>query len=76
MNKLKEVRFFREISQFRLSNEVGIAASKLSLIENDLTFAKPDEKKRIADFFGVSVEEIFPGQESVVAPKKKGESEK
>jgi transcriptional regulator with XRE-family HTH domain len=59
MNKLKELRFFREISQFRLSNELGIAASKISLIENDLVVPKAEEKKKIADFFGMAPEEIF-----------------
>jgi DNA-binding XRE family transcriptional regulator len=76
MNKLKEVRFFRRISQFRLSNTVGIAASKLSLVENDLVTLKPDEEKKIADFFQLPVEEIFPPQENTILPKKKSGMQK
>jgi len=71
MNKLKETRFFKEVSQFRLGVATGVSPSKLSLIENDLASPKPEEKKRIADFLGVPVEEIFQEVEAdVSAPKK------
>jgi transcriptional regulator with XRE-family HTH domain len=71
MNKLKEIRFFKEVSQFRVGVATGISPSKLSLIENDLASPKPDEKKRIADFLGVSIEEIFPEVEADVSTPKK-----
>jgi len=71
MNKLKKTRFFKEVSQFRLGVATGVSPSKLSLIENDLASPKPDEKKRIADFLGVPVEEIFPELEANVSTPKK-----
>lgn len=76
MNRLRVVRAEKRISQFRLRLETGINAAKISFIENDLVEATVDEKRTLAKALKVSVEEIFPDQENVVVPKKKGESEK
>ena len=60
MNRLKEIRFFNNVSQARLSLETGIQQARISLIENSLVTPRPDEMQRIADVLWVEVEDIFP----------------
>ena len=62
MNRLKEFRFFKGISQPLLALETGIQQSKISLIENNLLVPREEEKKKIADALGVSIEKLFPPQ--------------
>ena len=59
MNKLREVRVVRRISQFQLRLATGIHQSKISMIENGLIEPREDEKKTLAKALGVGVEEIF-----------------
>ena len=60
MNRLREFRFSKRISQFRLGLEAGIHGSKISLIENELVKPRPDEVLRISKALGVKSEELFP----------------
>ncbi len=70
MCRLKEVRYRtgKQMSQFILGQETGIAASKISLIENGLVEATEVEKKRLADALGVTVAEIFGVEKAPSAP--------
>lgn len=59
MNRLRESRVVKRITQFRLRLETGVHPSKISLIENNLVEATEDEKQKLAKALGVSVAEIF-----------------
>ncbi|MBM4277070.1 MAG: helix-turn-helix transcriptional regulator [Deltaproteobacteria bacterium] len=59
MNRLREIRVVRRVSQFDLRLLTGINQSKLSMIENGLMPASEEEKKRIASAFGLPVSEIW-----------------
>ena len=59
MNKLREIRVLKRITQFQLRLASGIHQSKISLIENGLIESTEDEKKRIAKALGVEVEKIW-----------------
>ena len=59
MNRLREIRVVKRISQFRLGLSTGIHQSKISLIENGLFEPREDEKERLAEALNVQVEEIW-----------------
>lgn len=59
MNRLREVRVVKRVSQFQLRLQTGIHQSKVSLIENGLVTPREDEKKRLAKALGVKPEEIW-----------------
>jgi transcriptional regulator with XRE-family HTH domain len=61
MNRLREIRVVKRITQFQLRLITGIHQSRTSLIENNFIEPRGDEKQRLAKALGVSVEEIFPG---------------
>ena len=60
MNKLRETRVVKKISQFQLRVLTGIHQSKISMIENGLIQARDDERERLARALGVRPEELFP----------------
>ena len=60
MNKLRETRVVKRITQFQLRISTGIHQSKISMIENGLVQPRGDEKKRLARALGVQVGELFP----------------
>jgi transcriptional regulator with XRE-family HTH domain len=59
MNRLKEIRAAKRITQFQLRLHTGIHQSKISMIENGLIEPKEDEKKKIAKALGVGAGEIW-----------------
>ena len=59
MNRLREIRVVKRISQFRLRLSTGIHQSKISLIENGLVQPREDEKKKLAKALNAKVEEIW-----------------
>jgi len=59
MNRLREVRVIKRITQFQLRLSTGIHQSKISLIENGLIEPYDDEKKRIVEALGIKVVEIW-----------------
>ena len=63
MNKLREVRVVKRISQFRLGLNTGIHQSKISLIENGLVQPRDDEKRKFAKALGVMVKEIWGAED-------------
>jgi len=59
MNKLREIRVVKRITQFQLRLSTGIHQSKISMIENGLIEPMEDEKKKLAKALGAGVEEIW-----------------
>jgi DNA-binding XRE family transcriptional regulator len=59
MNKLREVRFFKRITQPLLALKTGIQQSRISLIENELVTPRKVEKKKIAEALGCKTENLF-----------------
>lgn len=59
MNRLKEFRAFRHLTQNELAIDTEIHQSKLSLIEGGLIFPSDEEKERIADALCVTVDDIW-----------------
>ena len=59
MNKLREIRVVKRITQFQLRVATGIHQSKISMIENGLIEPREDEKKRLSKALGVKQEELF-----------------
>ena len=59
MNKLKEVRFYKNVTQPLLALKTGIHQSRISLMENELVTPREEEKQKIADVLGVNVKDIF-----------------
>ena len=62
MNRLREIRAVRRITQFQLRLSTGVHQSKISMIENGLVTPREDEKKRLAKALGTRVEEIWGGK--------------
>ena len=60
MNRLKEIRNERNLSQLRLALLTGIAPSELSRIENGWIRPYPGWRKRLARALGVTEKELFP----------------
>ena len=61
MNRLRELRVVKRITQFQLTLLTGIGQSKISMVENDLLSPTEDEKKRLAEVLGVKVRKIWKG---------------
>jgi len=59
MNKLREIRVVKRITQFQLRLSTGIHQLKISLIENGLVEPREDEKQRLAKVLHVKPEEIW-----------------
>lgn len=62
MNKLREKRVVKRITQFQLRLTTGIHQSKISLIENGLLEARDDEKKKLARALGANTEDLFSSE--------------
>jgi transcriptional regulator with XRE-family HTH domain len=60
MNRLKEIRNERGLSQLRLALLTGIAPSELSRIENGWIRPYPGWPKRLARALGTTESELFP----------------
>ncbi|MBE3586532.1 MAG: helix-turn-helix transcriptional regulator [Thermoanaerobacter sp.] len=81
MNRLKEFRKKRKVTAKQLAEAVGTSRSNISMIEIGLRKADLDLAKRIAEYFGTTIEEIFfaecchsTGQDiNVNAPRASGE---
>ena len=55
MNRLKELRQEKKLSQKELAKTIGVHYRTLQNWENGESQIKPDKAKKLADFFGVSV---------------------
>lgn len=55
MNRLKELRQEKKLSQKEIAKEMSISEKTLSCWENGESQIKPEKAKQLADYFGVSV---------------------
>ena len=55
MNKLKELRKEKKLSQKEIAKEMSISEKTLSRWENGESQIKPEKAQKLADYFGVSV---------------------
>lgn len=58
MNRVREIRVMREMTQQNLASAVGVSRPFVVDIEKDRRGAKPGTWQRIADALGVTVEEL------------------
>jgi transcriptional regulator with XRE-family HTH domain len=65
MNHLKEMRFFKNVSQALLALETGIQQSRISLIENGLVTPREEERQKIADALGVAKDKLFDDNQNI-----------
>lgn len=62
-SNLKRTRFFKDVSQCELAFEVGCCQSVISKLECGTLRPLPSTeklKKKVAEFFNSTVEEMFP----------------
>lgn len=59
-NKLKAFREKKGLSQLQLSYKAGISQGAISNLENGKVFAYDGWKKKLAEIFEVTEDEIFP----------------
>jgi transcriptional regulator with XRE-family HTH domain len=59
MNRLKEIRENRGLSQWQLGKTTDIYPQKISDFERGRRDLRLNEAKRVADFLGVSVDELL-----------------
>lgn len=60
MNKIKQFRIERNLTQKELSDLLGIGQSTLSEIENNKYLPRIDLAKKIAKILNHDLEEVFP----------------
>ncbi len=70
-NRLKIIRFEKNITQLELAILSGLSQTKLSFLENGCILPKAAEVKRIADALNVGEEDL--GFAIVIENKQKGE---
>lgn len=55
MNRLKELRKSKKLTQVELADEIKIPYRTIQRWENEKTQIKPDKAQKLADYFGVSL---------------------
>lgn len=70
MNRLREIRVVKRITQFQLRLSTGIHQSKISMIENGLVAPREDEKQGLAKALHVKPEEIWDRETDSEKEKK------
>jgi len=76
MNKLREIRQSKKISQWSLAQKSKVHQSRISLTENDLIEPTEQEKKNVAEALGVPVNEIFGEVDSTAVSEKDNQRKK
>ena len=59
INRLKELRFYKEKTQLQVQMETGIEQALLSKYENGLRIPPTDTLMILADYYGVSMDYIM-----------------
>lgn len=65
MNRVREVRKEKGLSQLKLSFMTDISPWDISRIENDWLKPYPGWRKRLSKALGISEAELFPSEETV-----------
>ncbi len=56
---LKEERLYRKLSQEKLAQAIGVSQQAISLYEKDIHEPSIGIIERIADFYGISIDELL-----------------
>ena len=59
VNKLKELRLEKEVSQNNMAIAIGVTPKYISFLENGERTPSLNVAKKIADYFNKTVDEIF-----------------
>ena len=59
MNRLKELRKEKKLTQKELAKEIGISKRTLAYWENGESQIKPEKAEKLANFFGVSIAHLL-----------------
>ena len=59
INRLKELRFYKEKTQLQVQMETGIEQALLSKYENGIRIPPTDTLMILADYYGVSMDYIM-----------------
>jgi len=62
-NKIRELRSERRLTQWKLALAIGIAESRMCILEQGAP-PRPKEITKLVSFFGLKAEEIWPESES------------
>ncbi|EJT5930474.1 transcriptional regulator [Clostridium perfringens] len=62
-NRLKAYRKLNSLNQEKLAELIGVASNTYSFKENGKVEFSLNEAKKIADLFGVTIDELFFGKE-------------
>ena len=63
--RLRRLRHEQEppISQYEMAERAGLGLNRYWRIENGYVLPTPAERERIAQVYGLTVQELFPGME-------------
>ncbi len=75
-NELRKLREEKKLHQKDLSLLLGFAESKIGLIENFRCFPSEKEQKKIADFFSIHMETLFPQWMKIITEDYKQKKKK
>jgi putative transcriptional regulator len=70
VNRVKEFRLAHKLTLSELSKQIELSKTALSMIENGHRNPSMKVAFKLADFFGVTIEELFPQQEDTTDSKK------
>ena len=59
MNRLKELKKKKKLTQKELAEEIGISKRTLAYWENGESQIKPEKAEKLANFFGVSIAHLL-----------------
>ncbi len=65
MNKLRDFRVIKRVTQFQLKLLSGIQQPRISLIENGFIEPREDEKQRLAKALGEKPEKIWENETDI-----------
>ena len=68
MNKLKELRQIKSVSQKDLAEYLGVARSSYNMYESGARSMNPDVLAKLSDYFGVSIDTILGREEIAELP--------
>ena len=61
MNRIKELRLQKRLTQEELGNAIGVRKSSISRYEQEKMFPTPEMLRRLADYFNVSIDYLLGG---------------
>jgi len=71
LEPLRLARLTRGLTQLDVAMSAGVSQPRLSYSERGYNFLKPYEKKRLAEFFEMDVDELFPKKDRDINEKSR-----